>query len=100
MWDTDDKGKDGAPKPARGFMVGMDNRPVRYPMTDDTFEQFRQRLLDSPDVEVVSVSRVGDAVRIVERGTGHASKPLVALLGALVNEFSIGNGIVIEPSDR
>lgn len=68
-------------------------------MTDDTFEEFMHRLLDSPDIEVASVSRVGDAIRIVERGTGHASKPLVALLGTLVNKYSIGNVIVIEPSD-
>jgi hypothetical protein len=103
MWPTDgskDKG-DGSTGAGPKFLVGMDGRPVRFPMTDEIFEEFRRRLLDAPGSDVVSVSRFDEkTVQIITRGAGAASPATMQLIGALVLEFSIGNPIAIKPEPR
>lgn len=88
-----DKG-DEASNRGPSFLVGMDGRPVRYPMSDETFEIFRRRLLDAPDSEVVSVARVDGVVKVVTRRSG--SPRVTALIGAAVVEYMVGDPIVIE----
>lgn len=103
MWPTEDSKSKGDRMSEAGprFLVGMDSRPVRYPMSDEVFEEFRRRLLDAPGREIVSVSRVnGDVVRIVQRGSGHTTTSVMKLIGDLVVEFSIGNAIAIEPGQK
>lgn len=96
IWPTgDSKDKDASTGEGRpNFLVGMDGRPARFPMTDDTFEEFKRRLLDASGGNVVSVERFDDrTVTIVTRGA--ASPSTMKLMGELVVEFSIGNSIAI-----
>lgn len=98
MWPQQD-GKDkgvGASNRGPDFLVGMDARPVRYPMTDDTFEEFRRRLLEAPGSEVVSVERFDEnVVTVVVRGSGPASPAVVKLVSKVGVQFNVGNTIAI-----
>lgn len=93
-----DKGDDAPTGTGPKFLVGMDGRPVRYPMTDETFEEFRRRLLDAPGSEVVSVERFDEnVVTVVTRGSGPASTSTVKLISEVAARFNVGKTIAIRP---
>lgn len=102
MWPTDDgKGKGAGVSSGPDFLVGMNGRPVRYPMTDNTFEEFRRRLVDAPGSDVVSVTRFDErVVTIVTRGSGPASPSTVKLISDIVMQFNVGNTIAIQPESK
>lgn len=88
-----EKKKDDAPG-GRRFLVGMDGRPVRYPMTDETFNAVRERLLAVD--EVVSVELLDGGLLKIVKGREASQVRLTHELGELVIQFSFSNPVVIE----
>lgn len=74
----------------------MDGRPARYPMSDQTFEQVRDRLFESLGDDLVSVNLLDSGVlRIIKRAEAPQDR-LVHELGELLIRFSFSNPTAIE----